>query len=154
MGLIAGLGMILLLMIFSAATGMGFWFPLNQIAAVIFGTEALIGGAGTGITGLLIHLAISSGLGAAYGYFLPADLTRSACMVLSVASALVVWGTATYLLLPSLNPVMSTRLELMPAAWFLAHLVYGGVLGTAPYLFQQEARVTQEPFEERYERAA
>ena len=58
-GLIAGIVMTIVSMIVAATTGAGASMPLRGIAAALYGVDALVGGRGILLVGLMIHLAVS-----------------------------------------------------------------------------------------------
>lgn len=155
-GLLGGGVMAVLLMAASAAEGQGFWFPMMQIAAVFFGLEALVGGAGVLLTGLLVHFATAAALGVGYGALMPRFTKPGTALFLGMFYALFEWALATYFILPSVNPVMSERLPLLPAAWFAGHLIYGTALAATPGLYKSLSRreETPEPVEYRFDQAA
>jgi uncharacterized membrane protein YagU involved in acid resistance len=133
-GVVAGLTMGLVAMGHAAAMGMEVWLLLDQIAALILGVRALLGGPATTLLGLAIHLAVSAALGVLFAMAVP----RWTSTLLAFASGLVygvlVWAILTWIVLPLFNPVMAERMQLWPGAWFVHHLVFGGVLAVTPAL--------------------
>lgn len=131
-GLISGVAMILVAMIYSAAIGEGFSFPLKEIAATFVGVEAIIGGAGTILIGAVTHLIVAAAWGAIFGLALPADSTPTAAYGWGLAFGVGVWLVMSFVALPIFNSVMADRVALYSGMWFAYHLVFGVVLGTTP----------------------
>jgi len=154
-GLAGGVVMAGLLMAASAASGQGFWFPMMQIAAVAFGLEALVGGFGVCVVGLILHFATATVLGAGYGWILPTGTPPRTALFLGIFCSLAVWALSTYTLLPALNPILAQRIHLTPVAWFAGHVVYGSALVGTPFLMKAFGR-REEPsqVEYRFDRAA
>src|SRR5690606_19864939 len=65
-GLISGAVMALLMMTRSLTQNGDFWLPMNLIAAVFYGPDAMLGGTAT-FVGILIHFAVSAGWGLLFG---------------------------------------------------------------------------------------
>lgn len=139
-GITAGIIMALFAMIRSYMMGMGFWLPVKQIAALIFGVDAILGGFGVLLTGLVIHVLTSAVLGAVFGVLI-GDRARSVSnsAVGGLLFGAVVWFVMSFLVLPWANPVMDARTELMPIEWFLYHLVFGLFLFTTPFYLRSIA---------------
>ena len=62
-GIIAGIGMAVVAMIISAARGDSALTPVYLIGATFMGSDAVVGGAGPFIVGLITHLVVSAVLG-------------------------------------------------------------------------------------------
>ena len=62
-GILAGIVMAMAAMFYAAANGSGFWLPVRSIAATWYGANALVGGAGVLIVGLVTHLGTSAKVG-------------------------------------------------------------------------------------------
>lgn len=154
-GLAGGVVMAALLMAASAAAGQGFWFPMMQIAAIAFGLEALVGGFGTCVVGLIFHFVTAMALGAGYGWILPSGTGPRSALFLGVFCSIAVWALSTYTLLPAFDPIMAQRIQLTPVAWFAGHLIYGTALVGTPFLMKAFGR-GEEPsqVEYRFDRAA
>lgn len=139
-GLVAGAAMALLLMLASALGGMGFWHPLELHGAIFYGVDAILGGVGPALTGLVFHMFSCAFFGAVFGALLPIDRmptnkresgkSTGYGILFGVAS----WAFVTFLALPLLNQTMKDRVDLAPGWWFLSFLVFGPVLGITPVL--------------------
>lgn len=133
-GLIAGLVMALTAMIRSAAVGESFWMPMQQIAATFYGVEALVGGTGVVVAGVLTHLVVSAIYGMIFGLFVGRKTLVGSAFVSGLVYGVVIWAFMTWVILPLVNEVMLERVELQPWWWFAYHLVYGGLLLLTPPL--------------------
>lgn len=151
-GLISGLVMMLALMVYTAALGEGFFFPLQQVAATFLGVEALIGGVGTILLGAAIHFAVAAAWGIGFGLMVPPVTSSSSAAGWGAIYAVGVWLVMTFVALPVFDPVMSDRVALYSGWWFASHLLYGAVLGLTPELTQQ--MLVRETHTETYRRAA
>lgn len=133
-GLVAGCVMGLAMMIFSATQRMGFWSPMQAIAATLFGQNVLGGGAAITFVGVIIHLLVAS----AYGIFFTAFMDWKTPFRIAAAAGLAygvcLWALMTCVALPFFNPLMRVRAGLAPRAWFAFHLIYGLALALAPAL--------------------
>lgn len=133
-GLTAGVLMGLAAMLREYATGLGFFFPLQQIAAVLFGFEALVGGGWVIFSGLLIHLLVSAILGSIFGAIMGSRaLNRNDALLGGLIYGVVVWFVMSFLVLPWANPAMDARTELHSGWWFFYHIVYGFFLVLTPF---------------------
>jgi hypothetical protein len=140
-GVIAGSCMALITMLISASAGMGFWHPLALMGAVFYGTGAIFGGLGPVVTGLIVHLIITAGLGAAFGSMLPrSQATTGKSAGWGILFGLASWGLVTYIVLPILNQTMRERIDLAPGWWFFSFLIYGLFLGFTPTIRQSIGR--------------
>jgi hypothetical protein len=128
-GFVAGMVMAASAMIRSGALGLGFWLPVQSIAGAFFGVDALIGGTGSVVLGLIAHVVMSLLLGGVFGALISSDSSRAAIVGLALAYSILVWASMTFLALPLINEVMLERVLLAPVWWFVLHLIYGLVLG-------------------------
>lgn len=135
-GVIAGIVMAMIAMSRAAFVGMSFWFPVEQIAATFYGVDALLGGGGPIIVGVLIHMVTSAVLGGLAGLFL-AKLSTAGAFGAGLLVGVVIWALMTFLVLPIANEVMRERVALMSGWWFTYHLVFGGMLFLTPVLFRR-----------------
>jgi hypothetical protein len=125
-GLVAGLAMALVLMVSYAITGPGPLFPLQLIAATLWGHATFELGGGAAIAGLLIHLVVSAGWGVLFAAMLPRGATLAMTVALALIFSMGVFVIMTYLVLPWTNWIMW---DAVAQGWFfLLHLVYGAVL--------------------------
>lgn len=139
-GIIAGVtGAILMAMWsmgYAAAQGLGLFLPLRLIAATFFGVEALVGGAGVLLTGMMLHFVTASAWGVLFALLLPRDAGYAVSLLAGAAyGGIVVLVVMTYAILPALDQVMRERVELTWFSWVVTHLIYGVVLGLlTPFL--------------------
>jgi hypothetical protein len=128
-GFVAGVVMVLCAMTQSGALGLGFWLPVQSIAATFFGVEALIGGLGSVVIGLSAHVVMSLLAGGIFGALISSESSRGVIVALALAYGVLLWAAMTFLALPLINEVMLERVLLAPVWWFVLHLIYGLVLG-------------------------
>lgn len=145
-GWIAGVVMALFAMIISAANGYSFWFPMQLVDGVWIGEDALLGGAGVVIAGIITHLVVSAFFGVLFAVFRGRfrEIAESLDTTSEAATAFL-WGTVygvgvwvfmTYVVL-WLDPTLRIQVfALSPGMWFLYHVVYGAMLFTTP-IFQK-----------------
>lgn len=142
-GLVAGAVMALFTMIYAAFTGLGFLTPVRQMSAIIYGEAAMQGFAPV-FVGALLHFANSI----IFGFVFAAFFRYSTSLVASIAGivyALLIWVTMTYVALPLFNALMSRTVRGMPFGWFLAHVLFGVTLGTAPVLVSRFSKPSSYP---------
>ena len=130
-GLLGGLAMVAVALIYGVLAGT-VWLPVNLIGATVvrelqtappdvlstFQPAALV-------AGLVIHLALSAFLGLVFALLLPT--LPGPPILWSIVIGPALWGIASLLVLPAVNPVMAEYVDV--PSFFLAHLVYGLVLG-------------------------
>lgn len=135
-GIVSGLVMILVAMVWSSVAGNGFWSPLNLIAATWFGQEALAGGLIIGIAGFITHLAISAIWGAVFSAFIGRGARSfGLSLLVGLITGVVAWMVMTYFVLPWADPIMRAQVTQNPhlsAIWFFYHLVYGASMTLTP----------------------
>lgn len=129
-GLVAGACMAVVLCVHSAAVGMDFWLPIQLMSGVFYGPDAILGGAGPTITGLLVHFVSSAILGFIFALLMRPRTPTSDAVAFGLIFGIVVWALRTYLTLPAFNPTLSDRATLIPGWWFVAHLAFGAGLGS------------------------
>lgn len=125
-GVAGGAVMALFSMGVCALTGYGFLFPFKAVGAAFVGADALVGGAGVVVYGLVLHLLAS----VAFGVLFAAGARRtsastSGAALGGLAYGLVILVLMTYVVLPLVNPTLRERVVLMPGAWFTHHVLYG-----------------------------
>jgi hypothetical protein len=153
-GIIAGLGMFLILCLVSAGLGTGFWLPVQTASGIFYGPMSILGGAGPTILGLLTIVVTSAILGAVFSYFLRADQTGSSQVISGLVFGVIVWALASYIGMPILNPTMSERMALVPGWWFIANLAFGAILGAVPASAKTRTHTRFEDVSERSDRRA
>lgn len=131
-GALGGLAMVGVALIYGLVSGRGVWLPVNLVGATLvrdlqnapietlseFNAAALV-------AGLLLHAAISVGLGFVFIVLLPTLPGPPIVWSLTVGSLL--WSMASLLILPALNPAMAEHVE--AGSFLIAHVAYGIVLG-------------------------
>lgn len=133
-GLIGGIAMAMVSMLHAWIAGMGFWLPVKLIAATWFGVDALIGGFGVIIAGMMTHMMVSIVWGALFGLFIGRRRTIGTALLVGLLYATAIWLVMTYVGLPLVNRTMLDRVHMQPAWWILEHWVYGMALLLAPPL--------------------
>jgi hypothetical protein len=131
-GALGGVVMVAVALIYGVTSGRGIWLPVNLIGATVvrdlqgasiatltqFNAAALI-------AGLILHMAMSIGLGYVFALLLPTMPGPPILWSLTVGPLL--WSIASLLILPAINPVMAEHVD--GGSFFIAHVVYGLVLG-------------------------
>lgn len=138
-GIIGGIVMAALTMMYTAGIGVGFWTPLRLMAATTSGVDALIAGGGTLIWGLMIHMMASIIFGVIFAALLPRRAGAAAGLGLGALYGIAVWAIMTFIGLPIVNSTMQARVALMPGWWFFAHLVFGAVTGISAAVMLQRS---------------
>jgi len=135
-GLSAGIVMAAALMIYCGAVGLGFLHPVQIMSGTFYGEDAILGGVGPTLVGLVTHLVGSAIFGVIFSALLPRTVTVGQAVGGGIAYGLAVWAFLTFIDLPLMNRIMSERINLMPGWWFASCLVFGACLGLTPYLFR------------------
>jgi hypothetical protein len=128
-GLIAGICMALIAILYSGVRGMGAWMPLENVAAAFYGPLAYVGNAGVVVIGILTHLTVALVYGAFFAWIAPRAMGSLRACFWGIAYGICVWALMTWVILPVFNETMAARVHLVPVWWFFLHLVYGGILG-------------------------
>jgi hypothetical protein len=132
-GLIGGLAMAIVGAIISASLGGDIWLEAKQIAAVVYGpaTTAQAGFAvGPVLIGTLLHLLISTALGALFGivtrriFHLTSEF--GTLLMAGLIYGMLIWLGGYFVVLPLINPLLR---ETYAPAFIVQHLVYGAVTG-------------------------
>lgn len=131
-GIVSGLAMGVVGMVYSLAAGTGAFLPLKLIAASVFGVTAILGGPGVVFVGLVLHLVISAFWGTVFARLNPLDIPAGTVIGNGVLFGIIVWAIMTFLALPVVDPTMYQRIGLSPGMWFFQHLVYGAFLIFVP----------------------
>jgi len=130
-GALGGIAMVVVALIFGVLSNK-VWLPVNLIGATLvrdlqgasietlaqFNPAALI-------VGLIMHALLSLGLGFVFALLLPTMPGPPVFWALTVGPLL--WSIASLLILPALNETMAQNVDV--PSFFIAHLVYGLVLG-------------------------
>lgn len=131
-GLIGGVLMALVAMLWFAAYGGGFFEPMVLVAAGVLGVGALQADAAAVIAGVLVHLGVASLLGLVYAAAVRARPTLGGAFFAGLVYGSLVFVVMGLLILPVANPVMYDVTRRMLEWFFVFHLFYGGGLGLAP----------------------
>jgi hypothetical protein len=131
-GLVGGLSMALVGAIISASVGGDIWLESKQIAAVVYGSAAAQPGfaAGPVLVGTLLHLLISTALGALFGivtrriFHLTSEF--GTLLMAGLIYGMLIWLVGYFAVLPAINPLLR---ETYAPAFIVQHLVYGAVTG-------------------------
>ncbi len=132
-GAVGGLAMAIPALAYGWLSGHGIWYPINLVAATVlrelqvltpeqltaFNLSALA-------VGLALHLVVASALGLLFAILLPTLPGRP--IIWAVIIGPLLWFSATLIVLPQINPVMSQLLDW--PSFGLANIVYGLVMGT------------------------
>ena len=130
-GALGGAAMVVVALGYGLLTG-SVWLPINLIGATVvrdlqsasiatlsqFNLAALA-------AGLILHAAISIGLGYVFALLLPT--MPGPPMFWSLTVGPLLWILASLITLPALDPVMDKYVD--RPSFFVAHLVYGVVIG-------------------------
>lgn len=140
-GLAGGVAMALFATIYAAAAGIGFWQPLEAIAATITGASAVHANAGAVILGLVVHLVVSMVLGVVFAALCPREVLAAPAIVFGTFAALFVLVLMNLIVLPFVNGHVRSHLMwgsdvgVIPVqAAFVMHILYGLGLSLAPWL--------------------
>jgi hypothetical protein len=144
-GLVGGLLMLILILAYTAGSGLGVNLFPRAVAGLFYDVEALVGGAGIVTLGYVIHLIVSMLWGIVFASLVRPETTLSGAFAWAVAYAIGVWLFMTYAVLPILNPVLGARVMLMPVAWIVAHLLFAVGVSFAPRLRRMVSRVQMRP---------
>ena len=136
-GILAGIAMAMAAMFYAAASGSGFWLPVRSIAATWYGANALVGGVGVLIVGMVTHLGTSAFLGLIFAALLPSRKSATAALLGGLVWGVVVWAAMSFAVMSWLNPTMyAGTVGREPGWWFVFHLIYGGTLVVTPGLMR------------------
>lgn len=131
-GLLGGLAMILVALIYGIVSGRGVWLPVNLVAAILLrglqsaSMDTLMAFSLPGLVlGLLVHLVMCMGLGLVFAALLP-TLPGSPVLWAFIIGP-ILWAGAIFAGLPLVNPVMAQYVDWLSFA--VANIVYCLVLG-------------------------
>ncbi len=138
-GLVGGIVMAMIMMVATAANGMGFLRPLYLIAATFHQAWAMAQGVQIGpvFIGLMLHMMNAAVFGLIFALLLGAVTRDKRAGMATWVIAGMVWGVVLlvvnqYVVLRIVDPAMATATATgaMPAWWVVSHLMYGVVVGT------------------------
>jgi uncharacterized membrane protein YagU involved in acid resistance len=131
-GTIGGILMIGFMMVYADVTGAGLTTPLKALGAFVYGVEALVAGPEAMLIGALIQLGFAIVLGILFALSVTRATSTLAALFSGIIVGIVIWVAMDLFVLPFVNPTMAERMELVPQAYFIAHLLYGFGLGLTP----------------------
>jgi len=144
-GLAGGIVMAMIMMIVTAAMGMGLLRPLYLIAATVHQPWAMHSGVGLVplIIGLMIHMVNSAIFGIIFALLLGAVARHSSVWPVSGALVGMAWGALILVInqavvLPVVDPAMASATGGMLLWWAMSHLMYGLGLGTVVARFASD----------------
>lgn len=135
-GLIAGIVMAMVAMMLMPMQGHGMMYPVKLMAGTFQGEAALTGGVGTDLTGMMLHMMMSAGLGLIFGLIAGAAGLHSVLtlIVAGIVFALAVFVVNWFIMLPVVDQVM--RRHMSGTVFAMTHVIYGGVLGWLVEVFR------------------
>jgi hypothetical protein len=132
-GLGGGLAMAIAGAVISVSLGGDIWLESKQIAAVLYGPAVVAQPgfiAGPVIVGTLLHLVVSTVLGAIFGIMTRRVLHLTSDFGTPLMAGLIygmlIWVLGYFVVLPLVNPLL---LETYAPAFVIQHLIYGAVTG-------------------------
>jgi hypothetical protein len=136
-GLCAGLAMAAVLGADAQNRSGEIGLPFRLISKGLFGGLEIESEMIAPVLGLILHLGISVSLGAGFSFLIRCHVPGSRfeeagdrALVSGALFAAAIWATATFLILPWLNPAFLSYVMAAPTRWFLIHMVYGAMLLT------------------------
>jgi hypothetical protein len=130
-GFIAGEVMILLVMIASVWTNMGFGTPFGAFGTIVMPSAVRDASLVGALLGLVLHAILS----VLIGIFLTAVLLRRlgelASVVAAIVASIAVWSILLFVLARALAPELARLAAQQPLTWFDGMVAYGAVLGSA-----------------------
>ena len=137
-GILAGIVMAMAAMFYAAANGSGFFLPVRSIAATWYGVNALVGGAGVLIVGLVTHLGTAAFGGVVFAALPSSRKSATVALLSGLVWGVVVWAILSFAVMHWLNPTMyAGTVGREPVWWFVLHLIYGGMLVVTPGLVRR-----------------
>ncbi|MBK7857172.1 MAG: hypothetical protein IPJ65_00855 [Archangiaceae bacterium] len=143
-GLAGGVLMAVWAMFATLALGLGPFAVPQLIGATFRGPEALLQGPTTIVIGVVLHLLVSAFFGTLFSMLVRRDTPRGIAALAGVAFSLGVFVLMTFVVMPVVNPVMSSRVAMMIGTVLVMHVLYGVALGTTPILRRKFARRTEQ----------
>ena len=131
-GILGGLLLIAIMMIYASATDAGASMPLKALGAMVYGVEALVAGPTAMMVGVLIQLGIAIVIGMIFALFVSRETSTVAALFAGVAIGIALWAAMGFYVLPQMNPTMAARMALMPLGYLAAHILFGVGLAMSP----------------------
>jgi hypothetical protein len=144
-GLVGAFSMLLWLGIAAVWQQRNFWIPVNLMASVFYGPNAIRSGfAAETVSGLAVYIAIYSVLGALLALVLRDRLPRLRTFLVAVVFAVAWYYLSFRLLWKALMPYVA--LLHVERSTAIGHVIYGAVLGGYPaHLPKAEVRTMEPP---------
>ena len=133
-GLIGGIPMGIAASFKASTVGFSMGLPMEQVAALFYGVDALLGGASVLTVGVSIHLVTSMVYGGIFGIIFVRVRSAAVALIVGLIYGIAIWAFMTYFVLHQINTTMGVRVALIPFWWFIYHLIYGAMLGFTPLL--------------------
>jgi hypothetical protein len=127
-GVVAGAVFAAVTMWFTSSQGMGATMPLQMIAAMVQGQAALEGGTASPLVGVVVHMVLSAGFGAAFG-LVAARLTDPLVAVAGLVFGALLYVVNFLVVAPLLFPWMQNANQPFELA---VHVVFGALV--APFV--------------------
>ncbi len=131
-GLLAGLAMIPVALIYGLISGNGVWYPVNLIAATLIRSwqhaslaQLMQFNLAGLVVGLALHLLVAVLLGLVFAILLPTFPGNPVAWAFIAGP--VLWAGATFTALPLLNPIMAQYINWPSFA--IANIIYSLVIG-------------------------
>jgi hypothetical protein len=128
-GVFAGILAGFFFLLYSSFIGSGFGLPVRMVAAGLLGVDALIGGTGTLVLGVLLHLVISIAWGTLYAGLVGRQTTLFHAVLGGLGFGIFVMAAMALVVAPALDHTFAVRIPLMLRGFIVAHLLYGALLG-------------------------
>jgi hypothetical protein len=106
----------------------------QTLAGLVYGLGALIAGSLAITTGAGIQVGFSVALGILFGLATSRRTSKILALFAGVAIGIAIWAAMELYVLPFWDPILAARMALMPAMYFVAHVLFGIGLGTTPLL--------------------
>ena len=142
-GLVGGLAMLVVAIVYSAVAGHGPWAPLHAIAATVVGSTAAteMSLLAVGVAGLLVHATVSIGFGIVFAALMPRTVPAAPAFALAAFAGVSILVVMSLAVLPLVNPVARSHFmwgsspgAVPVVVAFAMHLAYGAGLSLAPWL--------------------
>ena len=140
-GVIGGIAMAIFEMMYALITMGDLSMPLRLMGATFYGPQALVGGIGVLMWGLMVHMMTSAVLGVIFTWIVSLNVSSGAAAAWGIGYGLVVMFVMIYLVLPWANPTMAARVPMMMGAQVIGHVLYGMCLGLAPGFIARSEQV-------------
>jgi hypothetical protein len=114
--------------------GQSIWEPLQLVAALYFGPDAVGAGTLPIVLGASTHLAVAAFWGMVFGAIVRRSGNVGSSLLSAFAFGAVVWGFMTYLVIPWANTTLYATVMQMQLYWLALHLVFALGLALSPAL--------------------